>query len=35
MALKKGADYIASLRSLGLEANVMGEKNKICLTIHW
>jgi len=26
MGLKKGDEYIASLKSLGLEANVMGEK---------
>ncbi len=28
MALKKGDEYIASLKSLGLEANVMGEKTR-------
>ncbi len=26
MALKKGDEYIASIKSLGLDANVMGEK---------
>jgi aromatic ring hydroxylase len=28
MALKKGEDYIASLKSLKLEANVMGKKTR-------
>jgi 4-hydroxybutyryl-CoA dehydratase/vinylacetyl-CoA-Delta-isomerase len=28
MALKKGDEYIASLKSLGLEANVLGEKTR-------
>ena len=28
MALKKGEEYIASLKSLGLEANVMGKKTR-------
>ena len=28
MALKKGDEYIASLKSLGLEANVMGKKTQ-------
>jgi len=28
MALKKGEEYIASLKSLGLEAHVMGKKTQ-------
>ena len=28
MTLKKGDEYIASLKSLGLEANVMGKKTQ-------
>ncbi len=28
MTLKKGEEYIASLKSLGLEANVMGKKTQ-------